>query len=305
MPGIRDLWRDAARELLVHSLFLMPEARRVQLDRRLRGQEEARKLAAADAAILSYGKSGRTWLRVMLSRLCQQAFGLPEGQMLEFDNLHRLDARAPKLLFSHGNYIRDHAGEWNTRRHLWSGPTILLVRDPRDVAVSQYHQWRHRMRRWKKVINRYPRGAADLPLVDFVLDPEVGLPAIVAWLCVFEQELDRFRAIELVRYEDLRQDTAGELRRMLPFLGLPTDPALVADAVDYARLDNMRRLETTGGLKFAGIRGRPGDERNPASFKTRKGKVGGWRDELAPDEQARVRAALEPLAPLPFGYALD
>lgn len=303
MVALRDVWRDAAREAFVHSLFFLPGERRRDLDRRLRGREEARKLSLADAVVVSYGKSGRTWLRVMLSRFWQQRLRLADAPMIEFDNLHRLNPAVPKLLFSHGNYIRDQADEWDTRRHFWTQRTVLLIRDPRDVAVSQYYQWQHRMRPWKKVLNRYPLQATTK--LDFVLDPAIGLPAIIDWLAVFEREQAKFRDLMVLSYEGLRADTAGELTRLLTFLGAQPKPDEIADAVEFAKLDNMRAMEAKGGLNFAGIRGRPGDAANPQSFKTRKGKVGGWRDEFSADEIDRIDAYLASRSPLPFGYRLD
>ena len=58
-------------------------------------------------------------------------------------------------------------------------------------------------------------------------------------------------------------------------------------------------------LRFTGIRGRPKDPADPRSFKTRKGAVGGWREELGPEAAARIEAWLRARGPLPFGYALD
>jgi hypothetical protein len=306
LPPLREVWRDALREALVHgALRLLPRERRRAIDRRLRGREEARKLALADAAIVSYGKSGRTWLRVLLSRVYTLRHGLPSNLMLEFDNLHRLDRAIPKLLFTHANYIRDWTGEWQGRRHFHGVRTVLLIRHPCDVAVSQYHQWRHRMRPWKTVLNRYPPPGAPVELEEFVRDPAVGLPAILAWLELFERELPAIREHLLVRYEDLRRDTAGELARLLAFLGTPASAAEIAEAVAFARLDNMRRLEAEGALAFHGIRARPRDPADPRSFKTRKGMVGGWRAELGPEAAARIEAWLGARGPLPFGYTLE
>ena len=37
----------------------------------------------------------------MLSHLCHRRYGVPEGELLEFDNLHRLDPRIPRVFFTH------------------------------------------------------------------------------------------------------------------------------------------------------------------------------------------------------------
>lgn len=303
MVALRDLWRDAAREALVHGLFFLPEERRVRLDRRLRGREELRRLRLADAVVVSYGKSGRTWLRVMLSRFYQQRFGLPEKPMLEFDNLHRADPRVPRILFSHNNYIRDVTDSFDNRRPFYDRRVVLLVRDPRDVAVSQYFQWKHRMRPWKKRINGYPAHGTEVSPFSFVMNPAIGMPAIIDFMEVWERELERCNAALLVRYEDLRADTGRELGRLLEFLGAPASPEEIQDAVRFSSLENMRKLEGEGKLGFLGRRGRPGDKGDPQSFKTRRGKVGGWTDYFTPEEARVIETCLRERPVLGYGGA--
>ena len=53
--------------------------------------------------IFSKAKSGRTWLAAMISHVYHQRLGLPESEIIRFDNFHRMDKRAPRILFSHDN----------------------------------------------------------------------------------------------------------------------------------------------------------------------------------------------------------
>ena len=48
---------------------------------------------------------------------------------------------------------------------------------------------------------------------------------------------------------------------------------------------------------------RPGDVRDPESFKVRRGKVGGYREYLSVEDQEYALAALTKLDPR-FGYGL-
>ncbi|HPG23988.1 MAG TPA: sulfotransferase, partial [Myxococcota bacterium] len=61
-----SIFKKVSREVIVALLFFLPEARRIRIERWLRGREETRRLERADVAIVSFGKSGRTWLRVMM-----------------------------------------------------------------------------------------------------------------------------------------------------------------------------------------------------------------------------------------------
>jgi hypothetical protein len=295
-------WRDAGRWLLTSAAGLLPQARRTALDRWLRGREEHRKLQLADYVLMSWGKSGRTWLRVMLSRFYQTAYGMPAERMLEFDNFKRANPAIPSVFFTHGNYLRDYTGNWTDKREFYGKKILMLVRDPRDIAVSQYFQWKYRMRPIKKILNGYPAHGAEVSIFDFVMSPQVGLPEISAFLEMWERELPRCAGSLVVRYEDMRADPEGALRRVLAFLGTPGSDAQIKDAVAYAAYDNMKRLEQKRVFWLSGLRLRPGDRANPQSYKVRRAKVGGWRDYFDEEEVAAIERLLAARPRPPFGY---
>jgi hypothetical protein len=298
-------WRDAGRWLLTSGAFFLPQPRRKAIDRWMRGREEHRKLLLADYVLMSWGKSGRTWLRVMLSRFYQSAYGIPEGRMLEFDNLKRANPAIPSVFFTHGNYLRNYTGNWTDKSEFYGKKIVMLVRDPRDIAVSQYFQWKYRMRPIKKILNDYPAHGAEVPIFDFLMNREVGLPEIIAFLEMWQRELPRARDSIVVRYEDMRADPEQALRRVLAFLGTPGDDGQIRDAVAYAAYDNMRQLEQKRVFWLSGFRLRPGDRANPQSYKVRRAKVGGWRDYFD-DEQVRAIDGLLAARPKPpFGYGAE
>ena len=295
-------WRDAGRWLLTSGAWFLPQPRRKALDRWLRGREEHRKLQLADYVLMSWGKSGRTWLRVMLSRFYQTAYDLPAGRMLEFDNLKHANPAIPSVFFTHGNYLRDYTGNWTDKREFYGKKIVMLVRDPRDIAVSQYFQWKYRMRPLKKMLNDYPAHGAEVSIFDFVKNPQVGLPEIIAFLEMWERELPRTAASLVVRYEDMRADPESALRRVLAFLGTPGTDAQIKDAVAYAAYDNMKQLEHGRVFWLSGLRLRPGDRANPQSYKVRRAKVGGWRDYFDEEEVAALDRLLAARPTPPFGY---
>jgi hypothetical protein len=287
--------------IAVASLFLPREKSR-ELERLRRGKEEYRRLELADCVFVSFGKSGRTWLRVMLSRYYQLAYGLPERSILRFDNYSNLNPAVPTIFFTHGNYLRDYTGHYETKQDFYGKRVILLVRRPQDVAVSQYFQWKYRMPARKKGLNRYPAHGEELSLYDFVMHPGVGLPGIVAFMNGWAEELPRLRDHLLLRYEDMHADPAANLRRMVAFLGMQPDDRHVDEAVRFASVDNLRELERKRFFRGAGIRMRARDRSNPDSYKVRRAKVGGYRDYFDDDQLARIDAMVQSgLSPV-FGY---
>jgi hypothetical protein len=296
--ALAKLGRSAA----VRLAFPLPAARRRAFERHLRGREEVAKLRRADAVVVSYGKAGRTWLRVMLSGYYQRLRGLPERRLLSFDNFHRRDPRVPKIFFTHDNYIRDYTGHRDSKQDFYDKKVVLLVRSPQDTAVSQFFQWKHRMRPSKKGLNDYPEHGADVSVFDFVMRPGAGLPKIVDFMNRWASEVPRLPAFLLVRYEDMRRDPEGELRRVVRFLDGSSDDASLQHAVAFASVENMRAMEERKSFRLAGDRMAPGDRSNPDSFKVRRAKVGGYRDYFDDEQVARidelVRSKLSPL----YGY---
>lgn len=299
---MQEVWAVVSRHIIA-TLFFLPQSRRIAIERRLRGKEEFRKLQLADWVLISWGKSGRTWFRVMLSRFYQIKHQLPINRLLEFDNLHKMQPKVPKVFFSHNNYMRDYLNDWDSLDHFHGKKIVMLVRDPRDVAVSQFFQWKYRMRPHKKLLNKYPPHGADINVWDFVTNPDCGVPRIIDFFNGWAHCLpDLEKNLLIIRYEDMRTDPAGAMQRVFEFVGTPGTAEEIAKAVEFASLENMKKLEEKSLFKGSGARVKPGDKKNPDSFKVRRGKVGGYRDYFEDAQVAEidhmVDANLDPV----FGY---
>lgn len=167
-PARSTVIKKLTRFMVLTPLFFLAQDQKNKVERWLRGREQHKKLRRADCVIVSFGKSGRTWLRVMMSRFYQTRHGLAERHLIGFDNLHRLDPAIPKIFFTHDNYTKDYTGNLDSKSDYAGKKVVLLVRHPADVAVSQYHQWQYRMKPNKVVLNNYPKRGQDLPIFDFV-----------------------------------------------------------------------------------------------------------------------------------------
>jgi len=66
---------------------------------------------------------------------------------------------------------------------------------------------------------------------------------------------------------------------VLGTIGVPVEQPALDRAIDFARFDNMRALEQRDA--YGELTLRPKDASDPESFKTRKGKVGGYREYLS------------------------
>jgi Sulfotransferase domain len=245
----------------------------------------------SDAVLVSFPKCGRTWLRVMVGRAFQLHFGLPDHtDLTELAHLAEIDRRVPLVLVTHDDDAQYKApaeverdkSRYRQRR------VVLLVRDPRDVIVSLYHQMHGRRDRYEGT------------LAEFVDEPVGGFASLLAFYDAWAAALDVPTALLVVRYEDLHTRPEAELAQVLAFLGVAAAPATVAAAVAHGSFANMRRLEESGTT--ASDRLRPGRAGDLDTYKTRKGMVGGFRDELDPDQIARLDRMMAASSALVFGY---
>jgi hypothetical protein len=150
---------------------------------------------------------------------------------------------------------------------------ILLIRDPRDVVASNMDAFRK---------GGFKQGGDKITgvLPDENPDAYVQMRANV-YLQYVGRAKEAYEAHKgrkvLVRYEDLRADTLGEMKRIYSTLEIPVDEAELAKAVEKCSWENI-----------------PDEEKGPGK-KRRKATAGGWREDLTP-EQARMVA--EVTAPL-------
>jgi hypothetical protein len=238
----------------------------------------------------------------MLSRFYQLKHGLSARHLIGFDNLHNKNPTIPRLFFTHDNYIKDYTGNRDSKADFYDRKVVLLVRDPLDTTVSQFFQWKYRMRPGKKTLNKYPEHGSDTSVYDFVMDPAAGLPKVIDYMNLWAAESSKIKNLLIVRYEDLRDDTAQALGRILDFIGTPGSEAQIQEAVHFASVENMRQMEEKKTFWLSGSRMVAKDRKNPNSYKVRKAKVGGYRDYFDDEQIATMqRLAAERLDPM-FGY---
>ncbi|MDH3899545.1 MAG: sulfotransferase domain-containing protein [Gammaproteobacteria bacterium] len=298
----RSIWKKTSRRLLRAALLFSTEERKTRAERWLRGREQNQKLQQSDIVIVSFGKSGRTWLRVMLSRLYQVKHGLSQRYLMGFDNFHHMNRAIPKVFYTHDNYIKDYTGNADSKVDFYARKVVLLARDPRDVAVSQFFQWQYRMKPNKKILNRYPGEGTDISMFDFVMDKDAGLPKVIDFMNLWANERSRLKGFFLLRYEDLRAQPEATLAKLLDFMGTPGTPEEIREAVEFSSYENMKKMEQKKTFWLSGGRMVPKDRDNPNTYKVRRAKIGGYRDYFDDDQIAQIEALVNSTLSPDFGY---
>lgn len=268
-------------------------------DERRRTRKRLPELEAADLVLVSHAKSGRTWLVALLSHLLHRTHGVPVDELWEGDNFHRLDPRIPVLFSTHERNepraIRRRLPDLVRRKRL-----LLLVRDPRDTVVSWYHHHARRSTARTRARIGLPVDMAGIDLARFVTDPGYGLPSVVDFLERWTARVRGHPDACLLRYEDLRARPVEELDRVMRFLGLPASQEDLEAAVAFASFESLQEKERSGFFRTEKLQAR--DPADPASFKVRRGKVGGYRDELPAEIVARLDRLVEERLDPALGY---
>jgi len=227
-----------------------------------------------DIFLVSFPKSGNTWTRFLLANLRfpdQPATWANINRLIpdptvttkrDFDRMPR-----PRIIKSHECFDPRYPR------------VVYIVRDPRDVVVSQYHYHR----KIRKIED-------DSPMEKFVTRFLAGETCphgswgqnVSTWLTTSEGT-PRFL---LLRYEDLVADTARELAKVVAFLDLSAGPERIAQAVERSSADRMRQLEKRQPDKNELMKG----SRKDLSF-VRAAGSGGWRSDLPAPMVAQIEAA--------------
>jgi hypothetical protein len=244
-------------------------------------------IISSDVVVVSFQKCGKTWLRLMLSNILQEKFNIKKVKL----NLQEMTwfTKAPNILISHGGSTKDN-NKIKFENVFRKKKIILLCRDPRDIVVSLFHGSRTR----DKVYD----GAN---ISEFMRDPACGFPKIVSFMNLWANEYKkRPQDFITVKYEDLKNDTKKELEKITTFIGVDASDDLLSRTVEYGSFQNMRKMEMEG--KINDYRMKPGNKNDPNSFRTRKGKVGGYKDELSQEDQDYIDNQVKENLDLFYGY---
>ena len=236
--------------------------------------------------VASHPKTGRTWLRFMLAHYLGQCFGLSNTEPL---NMHNMYDIVP-------NYETDAHGRGFQRASVRTDiplitmdhsrpclyqhkniPVVLLIRDPRDVAVSHWHH-----AKW-----HYANTDVPSRLSEFVSD---------AWANNFFEHFEswmrfhhaRYSRLMITSYEAMHADTADQLAAVVRHMAISVSPDWIKRTVHASAFSRMKAIE----LKY-GIRGIQYDQANRNARRVRSGTIGSHSGHLDSLAAERIASAAE------------
>jgi hypothetical protein len=232
--------------------------------------------------VLSVPKAGRTWHRVMLGYYLTRLIDCDPRKALELSFLSQR-AGLKQITYTHngaGYSDRLPVSSSLVASPLeWAGRDVLLiVRNPADVLVSAYYYVRFR------------EGRFEGSLSDFIRQQNTGIVKLLAAVNRWYDNRHLARSFEVVSYEQMHRNPGQALRQALHFAGVrEIDQELVAEAVEFAGIENMRRYEDEDYFGSEILRKEVMDLRGR---KVREGRVGSSR-ELKEEDRAVIEEAIQ------------
>jgi len=233
------------------------------------------KIYEDDVFLVSYPKSGNTWTRFLIANLVY-----PEKNP-DFSNLNRLipdpEELAKRILerLPRPRYVKSH--QFFDPRF---PKVIYIVRDPRDVVLSEYYFDIKR----NAVAEGYPLSQYVSGFVQGKVNHTYGTWGENAASWIYTRRGDpRFL---LVKYEDLQSQGTTEITRLARFLGVPPDQQRLKFALQQSSADRMRELEKKQAHLWSSTR----ETRKDKPF-VRSAKAGGWKTELPEACVAEIESA--------------
>jgi len=247
-----------------------------------------------DVSVVSFPKSGRTWLEAMLVEVARLHLGEPR-EYKTWREMRHDHPELPVIWFTHaGSSWESWINDENDIRRIplepfAKGRVLFVHRDPRDVLVSAYHHMRHRT------------GVAKALPEDMITNKVVGLRKLLRFMNRWRTYVEAHpEGAARMSYEAMRADPEAALTQVCAFAGLEVPPEVVAQAVERTRFERMQQKERSGGGGNPWMM--PRDPKNIGSYKVRSGKVGEYRSLFEPEQIDRIDAILtEELDPA-FGY---
>lgn len=213
----------------------------------------------------SYPKSGRTWLRSSFGKLYAIQNNGSDNDVMEFCE----------------TVVKVNHNLWLVKPHYRN---LFLVRDPKDLIVSLFYQ--------KTLRTDNPKRYNHYTLKSLSTFIEAGHWKSGGQICLilgaFQTMVEYNKELEhtkLVKYESLVEDFRGNLSSILDFYEWKHTSNELDEVAEWCQFDNLQNLSSQS--YFLAEEMNPLDVENRNSYKFRRGKVGGYKDELS-EEDLRI-----------------
>lgn len=224
-----------------------------------------------DIFLASYPRSGNTWMKSLLASClfgkAMENFSDTVNPVIPIVGYHR---GVPAIEQLSARIIKTHEA-WRPayRKAIW------IVRDPRDVVLSEF----------KLQLRTGSFGGSFEQFVERFVGPDRNAPPNWAthtssWHQAAQQAGD---AILCLHFEELKRDPKEQLARVLRFLNVTAQDAMIDRALEQNSIAKMAQRHASYDATLS-----DGEQKIPA---VNKGQAGGWRTNLSVEHRTMVEDA--------------
>ena len=208
-----------------------------------------------DTFLVSYPRSGNTWLRFILANL------IYVDENINFTNIHKYCPEADKL--------QDFTSPKKTARiiksHAPFNPSfpkvVYIVRDGRDAYVSYYHYLKNDVSKEASFYHFLKEGSMPYGRWN---------DHVLSWL-------NHKNPLLIIRYEDLCCDPLSTVRTVMNFTNIAVADNDINKALEKSTFNKMQEIEKTYGR---------GEYKSGPEIFMRKGQIGDWKNYFGEEEKA-------------------
>jgi len=211
----------------------------------------------SDTWVVSYPKSGNTWVRFLLTHLLSGGAPLSwEGIDQHVPDIHQGRERIDRM--SGKRFIKSHKPLFEEYPN-----SIYLCRDGRDVMVSYYHF----LKGYGEDVGSFSEFLQDYPKW-----PGTWSNHVIQALQARNRDPER---VLIVRFEDLKNDPEHELARMADYAGIEATDYELSQAVEACHISNLKALEEND---------RPSTRKEATNKFFRSGKTKQWKSVFSEND---------------------
>lgn len=206
-----------------------------------------------DNYIISYPKSGRTWLYKILNLY---SLKINNKNYIKNRKMIRFDKKFIKFVHDCGDpspypvkpiYFRN--------KDIVRKKNIILLRDPREIIISFWYHTRFRENIYKKELS------------EFINDKYLGIKKLISFFNFIHLNINKNALI--VSYQSLVEDTFLEIKKILLFLNLDIKTSILQKCISECSFEKLQKEEILQEKK-----------KDIRTMKFRKGVLGKFNDDL-------------------------
>jgi hypothetical protein len=215
---------------------------------------------------LSYPKCGRSWLFAILGKYLSIKYNLPDKKSIDFITQYdKFNLKPIKRI--HAGYSYEDPKKYMNEIIKEQNNVILMHRDIKDTIVSYYHDCKGR-KGYKGDLHTFIRSINGISnIIDFY------------------NQAGNCNIIGTFSYENLTYYTLQEFQRFYRLISNESiDLKKAENAVRFCSFQNLYNLERKKKFYMRGSKN---------FFKTRKGKIGSYKEEMSDDDIEFINRTLD------------